>query len=317
MAIKRLTTTRDAVGFPVVEWTETRRNGSARVKCFITRDPATDALLFATSGSLSTNGLYTQRPWEKLVGFRPTPARELYYTAADHRMNEALRSIASQKFKTAALFITDDDSIVMLADIADECPSIPMHLNYALGTAVEIAELHSELYRCFIAQRQALVESLCDGEYKWPAGKQHVASIPASRSGSSAMPNDTPFKIIAAIACGLLAVYFQPASMRGSPQFTFDNGVLVFMFGAFVGVVGAAIISTLVTLLQTHGRQIGAGIMLFFIIAGGLLNANTAHSTNDAVGLFILGGFVGAFLGAIATAILGFVAGLISDLLGR
>jgi hypothetical protein len=36
MTIKRLTTTRDEAGFPVMEWTETRTSGpDVTVRCFI------------------------------------------------------------------------------------------------------------------------------------------------------------------------------------------------------------------------------------------------------------------------------------------
>jgi hypothetical protein len=255
-----------------------------------------------------------------LVGFRPASAKELYYTAEDHRMNEALKSIASRKFKTAALFMGDDDSIVMLADVADEYPSIPMHINYAVGTPVEIAEIHSELYRCFIAQRQALVESLCDGEYKWPAGKKHLMSNSRSvDTGTTAMQKNAEFAVVCALIGALLLVFLHDPS--ASWLFDFDaleRARPSFISGLTIGGIGGFVASYLADFVQTHARQVNAGIILACIVAGGFAGARDPVGTvGDKVGFVLIDAVAGGFVGLILTAVLGIIVSLLSDLRGR
>ena len=68
-----------------------------------------------------------------------------------------------------------DGAHVMLANFADEHASVPMHLNCADTSPVEVAVLHDRLHREFIAKRPHLVNELCGGEYIWPKEKPFVA----------------------------------------------------------------------------------------------------------------------------------------------
>ncbi len=61
-----------------------------------------------------------------------------------------------------------NDAVVILADFDDDFRSVPMHLNYGVGTAVEFVGLHNVLRRRFIDERRAVVEKVCDGEFRLP-----------------------------------------------------------------------------------------------------------------------------------------------------
>jgi hypothetical protein len=191
MAIKMMPVKFDAVGFPVVEWVEDRNSfapdggwfGSTRVtvRCFIKPDPESGELLFATSRSPKKEEIYQQRPWKNLSSFHGQAARELYHTQEDLQtfnvMKQALAKRLSPKKQGApdmshlVGLLREDDAIVMLAEFDDEHRSVPMHINYATGTQIEIAELHNELFRWFIAKRANFVENICGGEFVWPKDK--------------------------------------------------------------------------------------------------------------------------------------------------
>ena len=113
---------------PTVHWWEDRPKGRAHVLCQVYPGPDGEFIL-QTTGSVIDHPLYSRRPWEKLVGFRVVPASELYYSAVDKRLRQEFMN------KSALLRVfMPDDAMVMLADIADDHPSLPMHLNYAVGT---------------------------------------------------------------------------------------------------------------------------------------------------------------------------------------
>jgi hypothetical protein len=155
--------THDAGGLPWLVWDEDRPSGNKRVSCAITANDFGDELLFETGGSLLSDPVYWRRPWEKLVGFSPVPASELYYSGVEKRLlNEVMKGLAILRIWGP------DDGVVMLADFADDRPSIPMHLNYAVGTPIDITTLHNALYTRFIADRRAVVDDVCGGEFKWP-----------------------------------------------------------------------------------------------------------------------------------------------------
>jgi hypothetical protein len=149
-------------GLPWLMWDEDRPSGSKkRVACAIY---GSDELMFKTSGSMLSDPVYRERPWEKLIGFRAVPARDLYYSGMEKRIEEELK-------RNGVLFrlLLPDDAVVMTAEFADDRPSLPMHLNYGVGTPVEVAELHDALYQRFIGERKAIVDAVCGGEFKYPS----------------------------------------------------------------------------------------------------------------------------------------------------
>ncbi len=152
-----------ADGFPWAVWEEDKPSGKREiVNCFIAEGSSRE-LLFAADGGVLPQPIYRQRRWEKLVGFRSMPAKELYYSGVENRLRQEFMN------KSAALRIMlPDDAVVMLADFADDYPSVPVHINCGIGTQVEINALHGALHRAFIAERWQVVESLCGGEFKVP-----------------------------------------------------------------------------------------------------------------------------------------------------
>ncbi len=160
----------DFYDFPLLRWNETRPNGASKsVVCFISGDENGD-LLFASNGGLLTDAIYRRRRWEKLVAFRAVPAVELYYTGVEKRLRQEFMN------QYALLrVLAPDDGVVFLADFADDHPSVPMHLNYAIAPQVELVALQDALHRRFILQRRQFVDVLCDGEFKVP--KEHANDL--------------------------------------------------------------------------------------------------------------------------------------------
>ncbi len=157
-----LDTSFDEWGFPRAAWVEDRKSSQQYVYCFIT-EGQNGTLLFASSGGLLPDLIYRQRPWEKLIAFKPVPAVELYFSGFDRRVQQEFAN------RHALLrILVPNDAIVMTAEFADDHSSIPMHLNYGKGTGIEIAELHNMLQRRFINQRQHIIDSICHGEFKLP-----------------------------------------------------------------------------------------------------------------------------------------------------
>jgi hypothetical protein len=190
MGIKGFKARKDAIGFPVVEWSESRKGHlfSVKVTCSISRDKRTGALLFVTDGSTQKDELYRQRHWDKLLHFGYKSARELYYTAAQLRKLERRKKSWAEPIKRVTLddddrekveyvpnkfgeFIAnrlDDDATIVLAEFGDENSTISMHLNYGIGSLKEVAELHNLLTLEFLRKRQAYVDTLCGGAFLWP-----------------------------------------------------------------------------------------------------------------------------------------------------
>ena len=152
----------DYWGFPCAKWTEDRNFTKQHVTCFIT-EGQDGTLLFASNGGLLPDLIYRQRPWERLIAFKPVPAVELYYSGIDRRVQHefANRNALSR-------IVAPNDAIVMTAEFADDHASVPMHLNCGTGKGIEIAELHNLLQRRFINQRQHIIDTICEGEFKLP-----------------------------------------------------------------------------------------------------------------------------------------------------
>lgn len=163
MTINVTSVAKDALGFPKLDWYEDRGN-KKQICCsaYITTGSGQE-LYFASDGGFLSDSVYRKRPWEKLVGFRMARARDLYYSNMENRMREELK----REFLWFRMTL-ENDAVVMLADVADEHASVPMHLSYGTGTPVELEQLHSALHHHFLVRRQSLIDSLCNGEYRLP-----------------------------------------------------------------------------------------------------------------------------------------------------
>ncbi len=152
-----------AHGFPWIKWEEDRPFGKkVFVNCFITEGDNGE-LLFASNGGLLPDAVYRRRPWEKLMGFRTARAEELYYSGMEKRLRQEFMNLSP-----VLRLLLPNDAVVILADFDDDFRSVPMHLNYGVGTAVEFVGLHNVLRRRFIDERRAVVEKVCDGEFRLP-----------------------------------------------------------------------------------------------------------------------------------------------------
>jgi hypothetical protein len=187
MAIRLDAEDKDAQGFPVVTWEEDRNLfapdgfGRARVTCFIQPD-AQGVLQFVSAGSVRHGAYEKARPWDKLISFTQEPAEQLYPAAADRARVNMLTN--KSKSETVRVLATDGAQ-VMLANFADARPGVPMHLNCAECTKVEMALLLDQLSREFIANRIALLDEKCAGSSVWPKGTPffpHKTPAPVSVS---------------------------------------------------------------------------------------------------------------------------------------
>ncbi len=174
----------DAQGLPVVTWEEDRDHfapdglGPARVACFIRPDKDTGVLQFVSVGSVRHGAFEEARPWARLVSFGSGIADQLYQTAEKRALLEML---ASKSKSGAGRVLTTDGARVMLANFADQSPSVPMHLNCASASATDAALLHDRLHREFIVKRADLLHEICDGEAVWPKNRAFVAFEPPAR----------------------------------------------------------------------------------------------------------------------------------------
>jgi hypothetical protein len=163
----------DLQGLPVVAWEEDRNhfgpNGFKRVRvaCFI-RPDETGVLQFVRAGWARHGAFEEARPWEALLSFGVTAAEQLYRSATDRVLLDVL---AGKSKSGAGRVLATDGAQVMLANFADRHASLPMHLNCAEASPVEMALLHDGLQRSFITRRAELVHECCDGEYVWPKSK--------------------------------------------------------------------------------------------------------------------------------------------------
>ncbi|MGO9473871.1 MAG: hypothetical protein ACLPWS_10785 [Rhodomicrobium sp.] len=178
MAIRLDPPRTDAQGLPVVSWEEDRNLfapdgiSPARVACFIRPDKETGVLQFVSVGSVRHGQFEEARPWEKLVSFSTSTAEQHYRSAGERALIDVL---ASKSKSGAGRILAADGAHVMLANFADDRPSVPMHLNCAECAPVEMALLHDRLHREFISKRRDLVYAICDGEFSWPKDKPFVA----------------------------------------------------------------------------------------------------------------------------------------------
>lgn len=152
----------DPMFLPWLMWDEERPKGQARVVCQIVSGPDGEFML-ESNGSVMDSPLYWRRPWEKLVGFRMMPATDLYQSGFDKRVKQEFMNLSP--FLRVLL---PNDAMVIVADVADSYPAIPMHLNYAVATQAELIELHNTLYTRFIAWRGDLINTMCHGEFRLP-----------------------------------------------------------------------------------------------------------------------------------------------------
>jgi len=186
MAIRLDPEQTDAQGLPVVTWEEdrnlmsTENSGRARISCFIRPDHA-GALQFVASGSVRFGVFEEVRPWEKLVSFTVAKADELYYSTADRAL---LDIVTSRSRSGAARALAADGAFVILANFADERRSVPMHLNCADCTPVEIGMLHDRLRLEFLDRRTGFIERICDGVMVWPNDTPYVAHKAAPPTSS-------------------------------------------------------------------------------------------------------------------------------------
>ncbi len=183
MAIRLDPEQMDAQGLPVVSWEEDRNLfapegfGPARIACFIRPDRETGVLQFVAAGSVRHGPFEEERPWEALKSFEKGSAEQLYYAASDRA---ALDLLASKSKSGAGRLLAADGALVMLANFADARASVATHLNCADASPVEVALLHDQLHREFIARRPQLVNELCGGEYIWPKDKPFIAWQPSA-----------------------------------------------------------------------------------------------------------------------------------------
>ena len=181
MTIRIDAVTKDAQGLPVVSWVEDRNifapqgGGQARVTCFIRPDEKTGTLQFVATGSVRHGAFEEARPWELLQSFAISSADQHYYSATDRVLRDVL---ASKSKSGAARLLMTDGAHVLLANFADERASMPMHLNCADATPVEVGLLHDWLRREFVDRRVDLVLERCDGTFLWPRDKAFEAYRP-------------------------------------------------------------------------------------------------------------------------------------------
>lgn len=170
----------DAQGLPIVSWEEDRNlfsldgSGPARVTCFL-RPDAAGVLQFVAVGPVRHGAFEEARPWEFLHSFASSSADQHYYSATDRALRDLLAS--KSKSGVARLLMTDAAHVV-LANFADERSSVPMHLNCADATPVEVGLLHDRLRREFLDRRVDLVLERCDGGFVWPLNKPFEAYKP-------------------------------------------------------------------------------------------------------------------------------------------
>lgn len=182
MAIRLDAPASDAQGLPVVSWEEDRNLfapegiGRSRVACFIRPDPNGE-LMFVSVGAVRHGAYEEARPWRLLQSFSISRAEEHYYEPMVKAAMDALTS----KNRMLAAGMTDGAQVV-LAYFDDEQASVPMHLNCASTSPVDVARLHDRLRREFIDKRLDVVVEKCDAEFVWkgkfeaykPAGEQQA-----------------------------------------------------------------------------------------------------------------------------------------------
>ena len=172
---------KDAQGLPVVSWKEERNLyapegfGPARAACYIKPDKKTGILQFVATGSVRHGQFEEARPWQALRSFEVSAGRELYPSAGE----KILLGVLADKSKSgAARLLANDGSMVILANFEDDRSGLPMHLNCAEASPVEMAALHDRLHREFIARRDMVLRDRCQSSYLWSKRKRFAAYRP-------------------------------------------------------------------------------------------------------------------------------------------
>jgi hypothetical protein len=202
----------DAQGLPVVTWSEDRNLfapegvGSARVVCFI-RPDEDGVLQFVSVGTKRYGQFVETRPWQTLRSFEIAPAERLYPSALERSTMDWLRK--KMKGGMGDIMLTDG-ALVMLANFEDERRSMPMHLNCASCSPVEMDMLHDRLTREFVAVRPYLVSQICDGHFVWSTSKPFAsfASPPAPKSPSRLILRLIDLAIVMVLGTAAYAFYW-------------------------------------------------------------------------------------------------------------
>jgi hypothetical protein len=142
--------TYDQAGFPIVVWTETRfMVGSEVIECRIKQDAKTSELLFVRIGKTREGPFEEGRPWKDLQAFYPQPAAALYQTPIQQTVTQMI-SMRS----TAWRMLMPGTAQVLLASFQDARPVVPLHLNCADCTKVEMDKLQDVLQREFFTNKE-------------------------------------------------------------------------------------------------------------------------------------------------------------------
>lgn len=97
----------------------------------------------------------------------------------------------------------------MLANFEDERRSMPMHLNCASCSPVEMDMLHDRLTREFVAMRPSLVSQICDGHFVWSTSKPFASyQAPAPKSVSRMILRLIDLVIVMVLGTAAYAFYW-------------------------------------------------------------------------------------------------------------
>lgn len=166
---------KDGAGLPIVSWREGRGLHSpealrlARVECRIMKDKKDGALLFAARGTVREGSFEEAKPWAQLTGFDCKPAHALYNSATDL----FLRQKALGKSPTGAIALHDGAQVVLTLFGPTE---LPIHINCADASPVELQKLQATLRRAFLEQRDHLIFKHCGNVFRWPRDDDRVVT---------------------------------------------------------------------------------------------------------------------------------------------
>lgn len=166
---------KDGAGLPIVAWREGRGLHSpealrlARVECRIMKDEKDGTLLFAARGSVREGSFEEAKPWAQLTGFDCKPAHTLYNSVTDL----FLRQKALEKTPTGALALHDGAQVFLALFGQTE---LPIHINCAEASPVELQKLQATLRRAFLEQRDHLIFKHCGNVFRWPSDDDRVVT---------------------------------------------------------------------------------------------------------------------------------------------
>lgn len=194
----------NGAGLPVVAWRESRGLHSpealrlARVECRILKDATTGVLLFGSRGTVRSGSFEEAKPWEQLTGFDCQPAHALYYSSTDL----IVRRTAFGKSKTGEM-IAHDGAQVLRALFGQTV--LPIHINCADASALEIEKLQAALRKAFLEHRNDLVRNRCKNVFHWPVDDNRVGAYDPQSRGWPRPASGIPARILRGISW-LLAV---------------------------------------------------------------------------------------------------------------